>query len=61
MEDHNKAIFEIQANFCKAMANPAHLQILHLLRYQPMTVGEIVHASRNNQPMISVNWPSCVL
>ncbi len=37
----NQSIFEIQAEFCKAMGNAARLQILHLLHEHPMTVGEI--------------------
>lgn len=38
----NRSIFEIQADFCKAMGNAARLQIMHILRERPMTVSEIV-------------------
>lgn len=36
-----RSIFDIQADFCKAMGNPTRLQILHLLREHPMTVNEL--------------------
>jgi DNA-binding transcriptional ArsR family regulator len=35
------SLFEIQAEFCKAMGNVGRLQILHLLRDGPMSVSEI--------------------
>ena len=37
----NQSIFEIQAEFCKAMGNSVRLQILHILRDRPKTAGEI--------------------
>ena len=37
----NPTIFEIQAEFCKAMGNAGRLQILHLLRERPKSVSEI--------------------
>lgn len=37
----NPSIFEIQADFCKAMGNAGRLQILHVLRERPMNVSEI--------------------
>jgi DNA-binding transcriptional ArsR family regulator len=49
----NQSIFEIQAEFCKAMGNAARLQILHLLREHPMTVGEI--SKEMNLPQSSVS------
>ena len=37
-----RSIFDIQAEFCKAMGNATRLQILHTLRERPMTVSEIM-------------------
>jgi DNA-binding transcriptional ArsR family regulator len=37
----NQSIFEIQAEFCKAMGSAVRLRILHILRDQPRSVGEI--------------------
>ena len=34
-------MFEIQADFCKAMGNPVRLQLLHVLRERPKTVSEL--------------------
>ena len=34
-------MFEIQAEFCKAMGNVIRLQLLHVLREHPLTVTEI--------------------
>jgi len=47
------SIFEIQADFCKAMASPARLQILHILRERPMIVNEIVQATGFTQTLVS--------
>ena len=49
----NRSIFEIQADFCKAMGNPTRLQILHALRERPLKVGDIVQATELNQPLVS--------
>lgn len=48
-----RSIFDIQAEFCKAMGNATRLQILHVLRERPMTVGEIVEALGKTQSNIS--------
>ena len=48
-----RSIFDIQAEFCKAMGNATRLQILHVLRERPMTVGEIVDALGKTQSNIS--------
>ena len=48
-----RSIFEIQAEFCKAMGNPTRLQILHILRDRPMTVNEITNELGRSQSMIS--------
>jgi ArsR family transcriptional regulator len=48
-----RSIFEIQAEFCKAMGNATRLQILHILRERPMTVSEIIEELNKNQSNIS--------
>jgi ArsR family transcriptional regulator, virulence genes transcriptional regulator len=35
-------LWELQAEICQVMANPKRLQILHLLREQELSVGEMV-------------------
>ena len=47
------SIFDIQADFCKAMAHPARLQILHVLRERPMIVNDIVQATGFSQSLVS--------
>lgn len=49
----NRSIFEIQADFCKAMGNAIRLQILHVLRERPMSVGEIAQAANLSQSLVS--------
>jgi DNA-binding transcriptional ArsR family regulator len=49
----NRSIFEIQAEFCKAMGNPTRLQIIHALREHPMKVGDIAQAIEMSQPLVS--------
>ena len=48
-----RSIFDIQADFCKAMSNPARLEIVHILREHPMIVGEIVERTGFSQTMVS--------
>ena len=48
-----RSIFDIQAEFCKAMGNATRLQILHMLRERSMTVGEIVTELGKSQSMVS--------
>ncbi len=48
-----RTTFDIQADFCKAMAHPARLQILHVLRQHPMIVNEIVIETGFSQTMVS--------
>ena len=48
-----RSIFDIQADFCKAMANATRLQILHVLRERPMIVNEIVAKTGFSQTMVS--------
>lgn len=49
----NLAIFEIQADLCKAMGNATRLEIVHLLRDGAMKVGEIVEACGYEQTTVS--------
>jgi DNA-binding transcriptional ArsR family regulator len=49
----DRSIFEVQAEFCKAMGNATRLEILHILREGPMTVSEIMEALGKNQSNIS--------
>ncbi|RPJ25073.1 MAG: ArsR family transcriptional regulator [Chloroflexi bacterium] len=49
----NRSIFEIQADFCKAMGNAARLQILHVLREHAMHVGEIARATGFSPSLVS--------
>lgn len=48
-----RSIFDIQAEFCKAMANASRLQIMHVLRERPMIVNEIVAQTGFSQTMVS--------
>jgi ArsR family transcriptional regulator len=48
-----QSIFDIQADFCKAMGHPVRLQILHLLREDPMNVSELVQQMGLPQSMVS--------
>lgn len=49
----NLSMFEIQAEFCKAMGNVVRLQLLHVLREHPLTVGEICHKTNLPQGTVS--------
>ena len=48
-----RSIFDVQAEFCKAMGNATRLQILHLLREHPMSVSELMEDLGRNQSNIS--------
>lgn len=48
-----RSIFDIQAEFCKAMANASRLQIMHILRERPMIVNELVAQTGFSQTMVS--------
>ncbi len=48
-----RSIFDIQADFCKAMANATRLQIMHVLRERPMIVNEIMAQTGFSQTMVS--------
>jgi ArsR family transcriptional regulator len=49
----NRSIFEIQADFCKAMGNAARLQIIHALREHPLSVSDIVQTTGFGQSVVS--------
>lgn len=48
-----RSIFDIQAEFCKAMGNATRLQIMHILRERPMTVSEIMEQIGQGQSTVS--------
>lgn len=48
-----RSIFDIQAEFCRAMGNASRLHILHVLRERPQTVSELVKQTNYNQSMVS--------
>ena len=49
----NSSIFEIQADFYKAMGNAGRLQILHVLRERSKTVSEICQDTSLSQSNVS--------
>ncbi|HEX7568613.1 MAG TPA: metalloregulator ArsR/SmtB family transcription factor [Anaerolineaceae bacterium] len=52
-------MFEIQADFCKAMGNAVRLQLLHVLREHPLTVSEICQTT--NLPQCTVSRQLTIL
>jgi DNA-binding transcriptional ArsR family regulator len=48
-----RSIFDIQAEFCRAMGNATRLQMLHILRECPMTVTELMARLDGSQSMVS--------
>ena len=48
-----RSIFDIQAEFCKAMGNATRLQIVHIPREQPMTVTELMGDLSFSQSAVS--------
>ena len=49
----DRSIFDIQAEFCRAMGNASRLQILHILRERPMTVNELSAKLELGQSVVS--------
>jgi DNA-binding transcriptional ArsR family regulator len=49
----NRSIFDIQADFCEAMANRTRLQIMHVLREQAMRVADIAQTTNLSQSVVS--------
>jgi ArsR family transcriptional regulator len=48
-------IYEMQAELCHCMSQPARLQILHLLFEGPKNVGDIAKQTGLGQPTVSRN------
>ena len=48
-----RSIFDIQAEFCRAMGNATRLQILHILRERAMSVSEIMEELHLGQSTVS--------
>ena len=46
-------MFEIQAEFCKAVGNTVRLHLVHVLRDDPMTVSEICKETGLSQGTVS--------
>ena len=53
MQELNFRIFQLHADLCRMLANPARLMILNLLSEGEISVGEI--ATRLNLPMTAVS------
>ncbi|HEX5807798.1 MAG TPA: metalloregulator ArsR/SmtB family transcription factor [Anaerolineales bacterium] len=49
----NRSIFEMQADFCKAMGNAARQQIIHTLRERQMKVSDIAQVTGLSQTLVS--------
>jgi DNA-binding transcriptional ArsR family regulator len=49
----NRSIFEIQADFCRAMGNATRLQMIHILREGPLSVREIARLAGFGQSFVS--------
>lgn len=49
----DRSIFDIQAEFCKAMGNPIRLILIHTLREQPMVVKDLASMTELSQTMVS--------
>jgi ArsR family transcriptional regulator len=52
-ENRNTAIFRLQADICKTLADPNRLMILHELRSGELSVGEIVRKLELPQSSVS--------
>ena len=48
-----KELYRIHAEMCKVFSNPIRLEILHLLRYDELSVTELIEKSRLSQANIS--------
>jgi predicted transcriptional regulator len=52
---NREKIFEIQADLCRAMGNPLRMEIMELLRNEPLCVNAIAAAAHICQTTISRN------
>lgn len=48
-----KELYKIHAEMCKVFSNPIRLEILHLLRYDELSVTELIKKSKLSQANIS--------
>src|SRR3989338_1626379 len=48
-----KELYRIHAEMCKVFSNPIRLEILHLLRYDELSVTELIEKSKLSQANIS--------
>ena len=48
-----KELYRIHAEICKVFSNPIRLEILHLLRYDELSVTELIEKSNLSQANIS--------
>jgi len=48
-----KELYRIHAEMCKVFSNPTRLEILHLLRYDELSVTELIDKSKLSQANIS--------
>ncbi|HIG96941.1 MAG TPA: helix-turn-helix transcriptional regulator [Candidatus Aenigmarchaeota archaeon] len=48
-----KEFYRIHAEMCKVFSNPTRLEILHLLRYDELSVTELIDKSKLSQANIS--------
>lgn len=49
----SREVFAMQAEICQAMANPARLEIVHVLRAGPQTVNHLAQALGMSQATVS--------
>ena len=48
-----KEFYRVHADMCKVFSNPTRLKILHLLRYDELSVSDIIEKSKLSQANIS--------
>ena|SRR3989338_1789434 len=48
-----KELYRLHAEMCKVFSNPIRLEILHMLRYDEMSVTELIEKSKLSQANIS--------
>lgn len=47
------SVYELQAELCRALGNPARLKLVHLLREGPQRVSDLAEAVNSNQGTVS--------
>lgn len=53
MTRRDRRLYELQAEICKALANPVRLEILHLLRDRELSFGELVRTVKVSKTNLS--------